>query len=348
MLFTALTAMAPLIVYGQSAATGKIITEGTELLKDIARDPKDAADLAISAAQGNAQERTMRQWIEITIGQFTEKMRALSNEMSTVENIYSGIKTGTDIASQVYSGAQFIAAAQGTISDLYSLYGRTKNNYTAMMQAYGELVASGHMSPSEYTAISARLLGEITEMQKDLLDFIDIFLDPQMRSLSFNERWQRLNEILTKWKTKTDEELRAEEEAKRKALEEEAELRRKREALRSWYAALQAGRKSNDGVAEQTDTTGYTISPFIEDKEAMKKKLRSVLSPFSVKNIYGIVFSLIIIISAILVPMALWLYFKGDGERHKDAPLKLIVGFLVSVMIMGILWMIFGNASLNF
>ena len=77
--------------------------------------------LAKAAAQGKAQETTMWEWIEQSLAQFTQHMQALGNEMSSIENIYSGIKDGADIANKVYSGAQFIFEARGTISDLYSL-----------------------------------------------------------------------------------------------------------------------------------------------------------------------------------------------------------------------------------
>lgn len=351
-LLTAAIFLFPLMSKAQEAETFsslKYVGQGGLGFRGLLEAPSAAEEikLAAAAAQGKAQETTMWEWIEQSLAQFTQHMQALGSEMSSIENIYSGIKEGTDIANQVYSGVQFIYEARGTISDLYSLYNRTKSNYTSMMQRYGQLVADGHMQPSEYLFVSSYLLGNITDMQKDLLEFINIFLDPEMRNISFSERWKRLKDIITKWEEITAKDASNIEQAEAQARKEAYDKKARVASLRRLLSAL-GDLEDMSEIQQDGDKGKPEAEPFIQDKAAMKAKLRSTLSVFSVDSIYGAVLTIILIITGILTPMALWLYFKGDGERHKDAILKLFVGLLISITIMGILWMILGDASLQF
>lgn len=277
--------------------------------------------------------------------QFKIKMLKAAEKLQNLERIYANVKDKVEITQSIYDVATFITKNSQDISNLYASY---KNGIYAaedLSRLYARMLEQGNMSPSDYAREMARLSNDLEMMTKDLENFVNVFLKNDIK-MSFMERFEELKELFTKWDKYN------------------IQWRRKKRDLLSQHqkdsirAAINAKIRRDAafayGIPDPT-LQRYQLSDspnrelLYENRDEKKKELVQSLKIFTPNNIFGIVWRIIFIISGILVPMAIWLYFKGDGQRHNDAPIKIIVGLLVTILIMLILQSIFGgSADLNF
>lgn len=277
--------------------------------------------------------------------QFKAKMLKAAEKLQSLERIYTNVKDKAEITQSIYDVATFITKNSKDINTLYSSYRNGINAAEELSKTYTRMFEQGNMSPSEYVSAMARMSNDLEMMTKDLENFVNIFLKNDIK-MSFMERFEELKSLFTKWDKYN------------------IQWRRKKEELLTQHqkdsikAAINAKIRRDAAFAygiQEPTLQRYQLSdsPNMEllygDRDKKKKELVNALKIFTPDNIFGIVWAIIFIVSGFLVPMAIWLYFKGDGQRHNDAPIKIIVGLLVTILIMLILQRIFGGSvNLNF
>lgn len=297
----------------------------------------------VVTGQEEIQDVSLRTASILTKLEAKQKLEMAAMQLRKFEQIYASVKEKTDMARDIYDVATFLTKNSGDINSIYMNYKNAVISAGDFRETCDRLLAEGKMCPSEYVYEVSRLSQDITDMAIDLDNFTKIFLNNDIK-MSFFERFKEMKDLIFKWK-----EYNIQWNRKKKDLLTQAQKDSIREAINERIRRDAASALSITLTPE--GITPYQISEgnlLYGDKEEKKRQIREALSVFSPGNIFGIVWTLIFIISAILVPTALWLYFKGDGERHKDAPLKIFVGLVATTLIMFILQAISGNANLNF
>lgn len=289
-----------------------------------------------SSAQGSgdAQETTLLKLIADGDSHFGEWIGKVATQIETLETIYGNVKEGTDLAYKVYSGSQFIFKAEGAISDLYSLYNRTRYRYQDSMSLYDRLLKEKLISPSEYLRLTQRLFDNLEMFQKDMKTLIDIILGDT--KISFADRWKWLEELFDKWSGKLDEIDEQDAAAEKEAAEKQKDEARQQETFNKILGAWSTGYTANDdGFVNPELRDGL-----MQDKEATKAKLRQALSIFDINNIHSLIRSIILLITALLLPMAIYLMFKGASPQHQDALFKIFAGLAISLITLEMIYVI--------
>ena len=281
--------------------------------------------------------------------QFREKLASTTTEIAKLESIYKAVKQSTSLAYDIYEVGTFITKNSSDISSLYSSYTSGVSATEDLINMYSRFLEEGKMSPSQYLRELKSVSNETTRLLRSTDNFINVFLDNSIH-MEFMDRMKELKKLLLEWEHYRLVLNMKRRRAQAQAQADSAMVAMNRKILLDASAAL--GKNS----IEPDAPTAYIISDrqpvpmesLYADKEATKAKLRQALSIFRPGSVYELVRTIIIIISAILLPVGIFLYFKPASDQHKDVFVKIVIGLLVSLFVLSILHVILGEQGLGF